>query len=189
MVESELLLLYQTRNVDVHFEVDGVVTYESSVEQLVQLHELGKPCRHQTQTGHPICSYGMLPFDNHFTRFVTKLAANGAMSCQCAGDRYNAVSCTCVQTSDLLPGFLVTYHWYRPSDEELAVHCKTRLQLFVRLSITVSKPLNISVQNVECRVGYYSAPTHTKHASHIVRSITIHTVSYYAGLLQNVNRK
>ena len=62
MVESELLLLlllllYQTRNVDVHFEVDGVVTYESSVEQLVQLHELGKPCRHQTQTGHPICSY------------------------------------------------------------------------------------------------------------------------------------
>ena len=130
-------------------------------------------------------SVHMLPFDNHFPRFVTELAANGAMSCQCAGDRYNAVSCTCVQTSDLLPGFLVTYHWY----EELAVHCKTRLQLFVRLSITVSKPLNISVQNVECRVGYYSAPTHTKHASHIVRSITIHTVSYYAGLLQNVNRK
>jgi len=76
------------------------------------------------------------------------------------------------------------------ADEELAVHCKTRLQHFVRLSITVSKPLNISVQNVECRVGYYSAPTHTKHASHIVRSITIHTTQvYYKTLIGSTDVK
>ena len=39
-----LLLLHDTRDVDVHLDVDGVVADEASVKQLLQRHELGKPC-------------------------------------------------------------------------------------------------------------------------------------------------
>ena len=39
-----LLVLHDTRDVDVHLDVDGVVADEASVKQLLQRHELGKPC-------------------------------------------------------------------------------------------------------------------------------------------------
>jgi len=45
-----LLVLHDTRDVDVHLDVDGVVADEASVKQLLQRHELGKPCPSHTHT-------------------------------------------------------------------------------------------------------------------------------------------
>jgi len=43
-----LLLLHQATDVDVYFEVDCIVVHEASVEQLLQLHKLGKTCSGRT---------------------------------------------------------------------------------------------------------------------------------------------
>jgi len=43
VIESDLLM-HETRYVDGHFEVDSIIQYETTVEQLLELHELGKPC-------------------------------------------------------------------------------------------------------------------------------------------------
>jgi len=52
-----LLLLDQSRDVDVHFEVDGVIVHETSVKQLLELQELGKPCNRSARARENISNY------------------------------------------------------------------------------------------------------------------------------------